>query len=207
MNYVIKEKVYEVVINKKKIRNLYMRYKNGVIYVNAPIFVSKNEINKLLDSNNEYLIKMINKENIKNDRNLFLGKEVDIIGISNLKIPEYSENKLYVKNRDNIYDSYKILAKQIFRERLDIIYNLFEENIPYPALKIRRMTSRWGVCNRKNISITLNLELIKYNIESIDYVIIHELSHFINFNHSPSFWNVVNKYCPSYKIIRKNLRE
>lgn len=207
MNYEINGTIYKVIINKKKIKHLYMRYKNGIIYVNAPIFVMKSEIIKLLDNNTDYFMKMINKINVKNEINMFLGEEVDIIGISNLKTPEYSKNKLYVKNRDNIYASYMFLAKQIFKERLDAIYDLFEENIPYPTLKIRKMTSRWGVCNRKNNSITLNLELLKYNIESIDYVIIHELSHFINFNHSPSFWNVVYKYCPSYKIIRKNLRE
>ena len=207
MKYEINGILYEVIISKKKIKHLYMRYKNGVIYVNAPIFVMKSDIIKLLDNNTSYFMKLINKDNKKNDINMFLGEEVDIIGISNLKIPEYSEHKLYVKNRDKIYDSYKILALPIFIERLDIIYHLFEENIPYPSLKIRKMTSRWGVCNRKTKAITLNLELIKYNIESIDYVIIHELSHFIHFNHSPSFWNVVYKYCPSYKIIRKKLRE
>jgi predicted metal-dependent hydrolase len=84
---------------------------------------------------------------------------------------------------------------------------MFEENIPYPLLKIRKMTSRWGVCNRKNNSITLNLELIKWDPIYIDYVITHELSHFVHFNHSASFWKTVSKYCPSYKILRKNLRE
>lgn len=69
------------------------------------------------------------------------------------------------------------------------------------------MKSRWGVCNRKNISITLNLELIKKEVKYIDYVIIHELSHFIEFNHSHRFWEYVNKYCDDYKKIRKEMKE
>ena len=68
------------------------------------------------------------------------------------------------------------------------------------------MTSRWGVCNIKNKNITLNLELSKYKVECLEYVIIHELSHFIHPNHSPSFWSLVSKYCPKYKEIRKSLK-
>ena len=69
------------------------------------------------------------------------------------------------------------------------------------------MTSRWGVCNRKNNSITLNLELIKKDIRYADYVIVHELCHFIEFNHSKRFWDIVNKYSPDYKDIRKEMRD
>ena len=55
------------------------------------------------------------------------------------------------------------------------------------------MTSRWGVCNIKNHNVTLNLELSKYDISALDYVIVHELSHLIEFNHSKNFWNIVEK--------------
>jgi len=63
------------------------------------------------------------------------------------------------------------------------------------------------VCNKKNKTVTLNSELIKYSIDKLDYVIIHELSHFIHFNHSKDFWNLVSKYCPRHKEIRKELRD
>ena len=69
------------------------------------------------------------------------------------------------------------------------------------------MTTRWGVCNIRDNSVTLNTKLIEYDIEKLDYVIIHELSHFIHFNHSKSFWNQVEKYTPNYKQIRKELKD
>ena len=69
------------------------------------------------------------------------------------------------------------------------------------------MKTRWGVCNKKTNTVTLNSELIKYDISKIDYVIIHELSHFLHFNHSRSFWNQVEKYCPNYKKIRNELKD
>ena len=54
--------------------------------------------------------------------------------------------------------------------------------------------------------VTLNLELIKLDIKYLDYVIVHELSHLIYPNHSKDFWNVVSKYCPNYKIYRKEMK-
>ena len=69
------------------------------------------------------------------------------------------------------------------------------------------MRQKWGYCNKRDELITLNLELIKYDVDEIDYVIIHELCHFIHFNHSKQFWECVSKYKPNYKTNRKILRE
>ena len=56
------------------------------------------------------------------------------------------------------------------------------------------MKRKWGYCNKREKLIKLNSELIKYSINEIDYVIVHELSHFIEFNHSKNFWKYVKKY-------------
>ena len=49
--------------------------------------------------------------------------------------------------------------------------------------------------------IKLNFELIKYSINEIDYVIIHELSHLIEFNHSKNFYAIIEQHMPDYKAI------
>ena len=74
-------------------------------------------------------------------------------------------------------------------------------------LKIRQMKTRWGVCNRKDNSVTLNLELIKKDKSCLNYVIVHELSHFVHFNHTKEFWCTVEKYCPDYKSVRQELEK
>lgn len=206
MKYEIDGRCYDVIVQRKKIKNIYIRFKDDIIHVNTPYITLKHDINKLLNDNVVVLRKMIKRDK-KKQEDTFLGQAVDIVGISNLKHPEYRNGKLYVKDRSKIDEAYKYLALPIFRERLDFIYKSFRENIPYPTLKIRRMTSRWGVCNRRNTSITLNLELIKWDIMYIDYVIVHELSHFVHFDHSQAFWNLVAVYIPNYKILRKKLRE
>ena len=73
-------------------------------------------------------------------------------------------------------------------------------------LKVRRMKSKWGVCNVTNNIITLNLELIKFDIKYLEYVIFHELCHLVYPNHSKDFWNLVEKYVPNYKVFRKEMK-
>ena len=69
------------------------------------------------------------------------------------------------------------------------------------------MKTRWGVCNKRDNSVTLNSKLMEFDLEKLDYVIIHELAHFIHFNHSKDFWNLVSKYEPNYKKIRKEMKD
>ncbi len=207
MKYVVNDIEYEVIIEKKNNKNTYIRIRDNKIYITTNYFVSKSYIQSLLDKNYDVIKKMIEKNNQRLERSnkfYYLNKEYDIIFVNYCDI-EINDNKIFVKSEDYLNKWLKKNTEIIFKERLDYIYNLFEENIPYPKLKIRKMKTRWGVCNKNN-SITLNSELIKYGYEQIDYVIIHELSHFIHFDHSKDFWNLVNKYCKNYKEIRKSLK-
>ena len=99
-----------------------------------------------------------------------------------------------------------IFIHNIYYNHLMYWHDEFEEKIPIPNLKIKKMKTRWGVCNTKNHNVTLNIELFRYDFECLDYVIIHELAHFIEPNHSKNFWKIVEKYCPNYKEIRKKLK-
>lgn len=207
----INGKKYEIVITRKNIKNMYIRVKEDLkIYVSTNKRTSEKEIRKLIENNYDNIVKMIEKQVKKNERNekcMILGKEVDIVVFNGQKDPELYGNKFYIKDKTKLDKYIKEYAFIVFKERLDYIYPIFKEKIPYPILKIRKMTSRWGVCNRRDISVTLNLELIRMDIKYLDYVIVHELSHFIHFDHSKSFWDTVSKYCKDYKIIRKEMKE
>lgn len=201
---------YEVIIEIKNNKNTYIRVKDDLkIYVSTNKWTSERQIEKLLKENAASIRQMLQKKIKKHDiNNIFkiLGKECNVVIISSIKEPELYENKFYIK--DNNIDKYvREYAYNVFKDRLDNIYSNIRERIPYPELKIRKMTSRWGVCNRKSNSVTLNLELIKKDIKYTDYVIVHELCHFIEFNHSKRFWDIVSKYSPYYKGIRKEMRD
>ncbi|MCL2820659.1 MAG: M48 family metallopeptidase [Oscillospiraceae bacterium] len=72
-------------------------------------------------------------------------------------------------------------------------------------IKITSAKTRWGSCSpEKNISFSWRL--LMADEDTVDYVIIHELAHIIEMNHSQSFWNIVAKYCPDYKAGKKKLK-
>lgn len=209
MKFKIKNKEYDVEIVRKNNKNTYIRIKeNGVIYVTTSYLSTKSYIEKLLLQNSEELEKMLEKQNKKQEKKehfYYLGRYYDIIYMpTDLEIVE---NRIYVKDEKTLNKWLKKEIVNIFQNRLEYWYNIFEENIPYPKLKIRTMKTRWGVCNKRDNSVTLNSELIKYEINELDYVIVHELSHFIHFNHSKNFWSLVSKYYPNYKQSRKKLKE
>ena len=209
MKYKIDNNVYEVEIIRKNNKNTYVRIKDGKIVVTTSFLTTKLTITKILDDNVSFLKKALYKDlkkQEKNDRFYYLGKCYGVVFKPSICV-EISDYKIYANDSNSLDKWLKNQTLTIFKERLNYWYDNFLEDIPYPNLKIRKMTSRWGVCNRKNNNVTLNSELIKYDISKIDYVIIHELSHFVHFNHSKEFWLVVGKYCPDYKKIRKELND
>jgi len=199
---------YKVEIIKKNNKNIYIRVKRGKIIVTCNYFTTKKQIQKLINDNYKSVTKMIDKDNkrIEKEEKFYLfGNIYDVIyGFKDIEI---KDNKIYVSNKKELDKYLDKEIKNIFKDRLEYWYHLFEENIPVPNLKIRKMTSRWGVCNLKKKNVTLNYYLYKYDIECLDYVIIHELSHFIHPNHSRNFWNLVSKYCKNYKELRKKLKD
>ena len=202
---------YEIVIVRKDNKNTYIRVKDDLkVYVTTNRLASNKYIEKLINENYSNIVSMVDKALRKKERNdkcMILGHEVDIVSFSLQSKPELYNNKFYVKDISKLDKYIKDYALVVFEERLKEIYNLFTERIPYPKLKIRKMTTRWGVNNRRDNSVTLNIELIRMDIKYLDYVIVHELSHFVHFDHSKAFWDLVSKYCPNYKQIRKEMRE
>lgn len=211
MKYILEDIEYDVIIERKNNKNLYIRVKeDGKIYVTCNYLTTKTMILKVLNENTKSLQKMVKrmeKQSEKSDKFFYLGNSYDIIineSISGVKI---IDDKIYSKSYKTLEKWYNDEIIRVFDDRYVHVFNRFKENIKSPILKIRTMKTRWGVYNRKNHTITLNSKLIEYDIEKIDYVIIHELSHIIHFNHSKAFWNLVSKYCPNYKKIRKEMKE
>lgn len=209
MKYKIDEIEYNVIVIKKNNKNTYVRVNDNLdIYVTTNYFTSMSSIKKILDDNYEYIKKMISKKEnqIKKDNEFYLfGRKYDIV-IDNVRNIYLEDNKIYVPDLKKFDKWLKKETYDLFKKHLDIIYDKFEEDIPYPNLKIRNMKTRWGVNNRKTKTVTLNTKLITFDVSKLDYVIVHELSHFVHFNHSKEFWSLVSKYTPDYKKIRKEMR-
>ncbi len=211
MIFTYNQKQYEVEIVKKNNKNTYIRIKQGKIYITTSRFQNKFTIKRLLEENKTSIGKMIEKNNKREEKKkdyYYLGVPYTIRIEKTNTITVDNIQKIITLEKKELLDQY--LKKQaciIFSKHLKEYYHKFKENIEEPTLKIRRMKTRWGVCNTKTKNITLNLELMHYDLDCLDYVIVHELAHLIVPNHSKQFWNVVSKYYPNYKEIRKKLRD
>ena len=202
-------KEYEVKIIRKSNKNTYIRVRDDIIFVTTNYFSSDRSIRKLLDNNYNSIGKMVDKclkRNKSKDLFLLFGKSYDII-YGDFEDVILSDTCIKVSNDKVLFKWLDEYIYSIYYEHLMNWYSKYEESIPLPNLKIRKMKTRWGVCNIKNNNITLNYYLFRYDIECLDYVIVHELSHFLEFNHSKKFWKIVEKYCSNYKEIRKKLRD
>ncbi len=210
MQIQINDTVYPIEITYKNNKNMYLRIKDGPkIEITAPNRTPKKMIEKFIESNIDYIAKnVIKKEQLKNKKAgkfEYLGHYYDILYTGKYGIT-LTDTVAYIGQNTNIDNWYKKEAKEMFKEYYDECFKYFQEANLKPDLKIRKMKSKWGVCNVTNNTITLNQELIKLEPVCLEYVIFHELSHLKHHNHSKEFWSLVEKYVPNYKQIRKSMK-
>ncbi len=201
---------YDIVIERKNNKRTYIRVKDDLkIHVSTNYFETNFSIKKLIKDNYREICKMIDNAKVKKENNsgfFYLGKKYTIVHIDGADI-SFSNDIVYIGRDADIDKWYKSKAKDLFLERLNYNYDNFSRKIPYPKLRIRKMTSRWGVCNIMTHIITLNLNLIKRDTKYLDYVIVHELSHLIHGDHSSRFWKLVGENMPDYKKYREEMKE
>ena len=204
-------KDYDIVIDKKRgQKNTYIRVKKDLkVTVTTNYFTTNMFIEKLIRDNYDRICKMIDFQEVKVKNNTgfnYLGKKYVVVYCDRDDIL-FVDDKVYMSHSFDIDNWYKKQAKKIFLERLNYHYENFTKKIPYPKLRIRKMTSRWGVCNVNSHTITLNLELMKRDTKYLDYVIVHELSHLIHGDHSSRFWSLVEDNMSDYKKYREEMKE
>ena len=202
---------YYVIIEKKHNKNTYLRVKEDLnIYVTTSYLMPNYMIKKFVEDNIPFIKKQLDKMGKridKKEKNYVLGEEINIVIDNKTKKTTFDGTTLYAKNKSEVDKWYKKATKQIFEKHLKDVYDRFTVNIPFPKLCIRKMTTRWGVNNSTLKKVTLNSELIYKDPKYLDYVIVHELAHFIHHNHGKGFWKLVEENEPNYKRLRKELQE
>ena len=210
LKFIVDGVEYPVRIIYKNNKRLYLRVNSDLeIIVTCNRLYTMNSIKKIIEEKQLAIIKMIESEKIKNDNNIgfhYLGNKYNII-YKNIKNIEFDDNNVYFSEDFDIDKWYKKQASCLFLEHLNNIQSNYSRKTPPVKLRIRKMTTRWGVCNTKSRTITLNLYLIKRNTKYLDYVIVHELAHLIHPNHSYLFWRVVEENMVNYKKYVKEMKE
>ena len=100
------------------------------------------------------------------------------------------------KYKEQVQEWYRQQTTTIIQERLPPL--AIRLNLLYNKVSIKNQKSRWGSCSKKK-NLNFNLLLAAVPLEVIDYVIIHELMHLIELDHSPRFWQLVSAADPGYK--------
>ena len=194
--------------------------KEGKLIVHAPRRLSVNEIYKYICDKEKWIVAKqkeienklnINKNVLSYKEFLFLGKKYKLSKVNGIKKIELSDNNILIPSNienDCILHKVKLWyiknAKNILFERLEYFANLMQ--LDYESVKLCNSKNRWGTCDNKR-NIKLNFRLLMLPHKAIDFVLIHELAHIIEFNHSKQFYKIISTVMPSYKLQQKILKE
>ncbi|OOH90582.1 metal-dependent hydrolase [Pasteurellaceae bacterium 15-036681] len=141
----------------------------------------------------QYVLKVYNEPNQANHIRLWRGQiEVQLKD----KSPE--------KVRKVLNQWYRQKAKQIFQQRLEVLLAKTLWVTDEPNIRLRTMKTRWGSCSVKG-ALWLNPMLVKAPKECIDYVILHELCHLAEHNHSERFYRLMDQVMPNWQEMKKRL--
>ena len=139
------------------------------------------------------------------DINRFIGEKADWIDKSLNKMRQRKEEQSQKKELSP--QEVKLLvtrAKRIIPQRVRYYADLM--GVTYGRITIRMQKSRWGSCSGKG-NLNFNCLLMRTPETILDYVVVHELCHLKEMNHSPRFWAEVEKVLPDYKERRKWLKD
>lgn len=191
--------------------------KDGNLVVHAPTRMNMNDILKYISEKEKWIVSKqqeierklsINKDILDYNQILFFGTKYSIQRVNGLKKIELSQNALMVQDSDNILFKIKkwyiTQATKILKERLEYFANIMQ--IDYASVSICNSKTRWGSCDNYH-NIKLNFRLIMLPHRAIDFVLIHELAHILEFNHSKDFYKIIQTIMPTYKVQQKVLKD
>jgi len=208
---------YILIRSKRKTIGLYIR--DGVLEVRAPLVMPKRDIDMLLVSKEKWLQDNLvkSKEWLQRRKEiclnygdfiLYLGQRYPIVsgevrgfdGEAFYMPPSLSSEEI----KATCIKCYRSLAKRHLANR---VHEFSQKMSVMPSsIKITSAKTRWGSCSSKK-SINFSWRLIMMESDVVDYVVVHELAHLIEMNHSKRFWEIVEAVLPDYKQRKKRLRE
>lgn len=184
MDYIIKK-------NRRSKNLRIIVHQDGRVVVTAPMRAPLYLVKKFVESRKEWI-----EERVQNFRKKKIEEENEN---EKLGLPKKMTRAEQMKD----YKMYKESAR-VFAEKRIVELNKFY-NFEYGKISIRNQSTRWGSCSRKK-NLNFNYKIVKLPIHMADYIIVHELCHLKEMNHSPNFWALVAQQIPDYKNCLKRIK-
>ena len=212
----------EVIIERKRVKKIRLKvFPNGIVKLSAPLGVSDEWINNYLKSKTKWIEKSLHyfKDTEANEfetrilsgvSTRILGRQIRII-VNEAKIYKIEQKEDYVYIQSPTTEDKQALQKQFerwwqkqsksyFLVVIDRLYPIIAKHgIHKPTLQVRKMKTLWGSCSRKHSKINLNYYLYKAPPPCIDYVVLHELTHFLYPKHNKDFYEFLTVHMPDWK--------
>lgn len=212
---------------KKDIKNIHIGVypPNGRVRIATPLNTTDESLRLLIISKNHWIKKQqakfatqerqTRREFVSGETHYLFGRKylLNVLAIKDKPKIEIKRNKvidLYINK-----DAGHTVKEKIFEEfyRLELkkqaipLIKKWETKIGIivKELKIRKMKTKWGTCNSKAKRIWLNLELAKKPVHCIEYVIVHEMVHFLAKGHNNKFKELIHSYLPQWEQYKKEL--
>lgn len=205
---------YEIKYSKRKTVAIYIN-SEGKVEVRCPKRTRKSDIEEFINQKQKWIEKKLSELRNQSkvflragETSLYLGDEYPIINTDGEE-GFYGEAFHILKSEDEqyVYDALKQIYIQKAKDLIPQRVHKYEEIMGLCASKIgiTSANTRWGSCSAKN-SLNFTWKLIMADLDTIDYVVVHELAHIKEKNHSKNFWSLVGLYKPDYKDSKKKLR-
>ncbi len=232
MKKILKQKInvegIEINLTQKRIKNLRLRIcpPLGEVRISAPLRVSLKSIKKIIISKISWIkeaqIKILSRKKIQElkfisgEKHNFFGEEflLEIIENSDSVKVFLSEEKIKIHSKKNLtLQQKRKILDEFYRAELKKIIPKFIQKYEQKMLVkvaefgVKKMKTRWGTCNAKARRIWLNLELAKKPIQCLEFIIIHEMVHLLERNHSKKFYDLMDKFMCDWKIWKEKLRK
>ena len=227
---ILNGKRIEYDLQRKDVKNINLRIKaDRTIFLSANSRVSQEVIEEFIESKSEYILKALaHYEELAKyapkPKQYVDGETFRVLGHDRrLKVIEGKRNKveydesyitLTVKNPSDFTLKKKLIdrwlmsiCKDTIQSLCDAIYPKFQKyGVAYPTIRYRNMVSRWGSCQPKRCVLTFNYALAEAPISCIEYVVVHEFTHFLHPNHSKKFYQQLAMFMPDWEE-RKTILE
>ena len=175
----MENKINYTLKKSKKAKSLRLAvYCDSRVVVTAPDFFSLNKIEDFIGKKKKWILEKIN--------HFSKFEKYNLPKISKKELPAYKKQALIlVKNRLEYFNKFY--------------------NFKYNKISVKKQKTRWGSCSKRK-NLNFNYKIMFLPGEVADYLIVHELCHLGELNHSKNFWNLVSRTIPNYKQLNKRLK-